>query len=484
MQSSQASDQEKLAAAYRELRTDPLGFVYFNYPWGVEGSALENEEGPDEWQTAELIAIGEHIKSGNTLPYQSATSSGHGIGKGTLCAWIVQWFMSCFPHNPQAVVTANTKTQLEKKTWRELAKWWHMSRNKTWFHWTATKYFFKGRPDSWFAVAQSWNKDNAEAFAGTHEESVLMIFDEASGIPQQIWDVAEGAMTTRNCFWFVFGNPTRNTGAFRECFGKNRHRWRTNKIDSRACKKAGKEKIRQWVEDYGEDSDFVRIRVRGEFPRSGSNQFISNEIMEAAQEREATGYSGSAKILGVDVARFGDNQSVLTIRQGYKVFPSDKYREKDTIQLAGLIAEKMDKEEPDATFIDATGIGWGVVDQLTHMGYRVFAVEVGQKADDPNQYFNKRIECWDRYREWLSEGGDVPADDKELFEDSIGPEYGFDNKMRLQLEKKEDMSSRGIASPDTAESIIMTFARRISPTVRDEELDDDEFERENSWMGR
>ena len=170
---------------------------------------------------------------------------------------------------------------------------------------------------------------------------MLVIYDESSAIPDIIWEVSEGAMTTPGAMRFAFGNPTRNTGKFRECFGKFKHRWLLWQIDSRDCRMTDKRKLDEWVDDYGEDSDFVKVRVRGEFPSASSMQFIPSDIVEAAQEREAKSYSHEPLIIGVDVARFGDDQSVICFRRGRDAMtiPWRKYRGLDTMQLAVRVAE-------------------------------------------------------------------------------------------------------------------------------------------------
>jgi hypothetical protein len=201
----------------------PLRFVMLVFPWGEPGP-LENYDGPDLWQTQTLLRIEQAIREGLPLGSPSirlAIASGHGIGKTALVAWLILWFISTRPR-PQIVVTANTKNQLTTKTWRELAKWKEMAAHGHWFEHTGTQLKLKAREATWFATAVPWSAANASAFAGTHEEHVLMIFDEASEIDRIIWETAEGAMTTPGAMWFCFGNPTVNTGRFRECWTRFR----------------------------------------------------------------------------------------------------------------------------------------------------------------------------------------------------------------------------------------------------------------------
>ncbi len=441
---------------------DPLGFVLFAFPWGEPGE-LKDETGPDEWQTQVLHDIGRELEAGSTLgALLIAVRSGHGIGKTALIAWLIIWFMSTRP-NPQIPVTANTKEQLTSKTWRELAKWSRLAINSHWFKWTATKFSHVDCPETWFASAIPWSKERSEAFAGTHEKYVLMVYDEGSAIDDVIWEVSEGAMTTDGAMWVVFGNPTRNTGRFFECFNKYRHRWKTYEIDSRKAKKANQDQIKKWAEDYGEDSDFFRVRVKGQAPRQGVVQFIPSDLVERAATGPITPdqYSFAPKVLGVDVARFGDDQSVILKRQGLCArFPVRKFRGVDTMRLASLVAEEIAAWKPDAVMVDVVGIGAGVVDRLRQLGHDVIEVNAGAAATDDKTYHNKRVEMWGKLRDWLKAGG-VIEDDAELKSDLTAPEYTFDAKERFVLESKDDLKARGMASPDSGDALALTFAENI-----------------------
>lgn len=447
---------------------DPEAFVRYAFPWGKAGTPLASETGPDVWQVEVMRDIKAAILAGADVQaaIQIAVASGHGVGKSGLVAWLILWFMSTRDF-PQVVVTANTKTQLTTKTWRELSKWHKLAINRDWFGWTATKFFHVLYPEVWFAAAIPWTEHNSEAFAGTHEKHVLVIFDEASAVADKIWEVTEGAMTTPGAMWLAFGNPTQNTGRFAQCFGKFKHRWIGKQIDSRTAKMANRAQILKWIDDYGEDHDFVRVRVRGVFPRAGSVQFIGLDIVAEAMKRKAMAYGQFAKVMGVDVARHGDDQSVSTRRQGNHIWPQRKYRIADLMQLADVIAGEIHEFKPDAVFIDATGMGWGVIDRLKQLnfGKLVFPVQVGEKATDESRYVNKRSELWGLGKEWLAGGGCLP-EDPELETDFTAPQYGYDVRMRLQIESKDDMKGRGLASPDCADSILLTFSSPIAPTTK------------------
>lgn len=444
---------------------DPLGYVLFVWDWGH--GDLEGEDGPDEWQRDVLRDIGEAMRTSETA-VRYAIASGHGIGKTALCAWIIHWFMATRP-GCAGDVTANTRDQLVNKTWRELAKWNKRAINGHWFEWTATAFRGIERPETWFINAQPWSKERSEAFAGRHERDVLMLFDEASAIDDAIWQVAQGAMTQKGALWFCPGNPTRNTGMFRECFGRNRHRWRTRQIDSRSAKMTNKQQIQEWIDDYGEDSDFVRVRVKGQFPRAGSMQFIPGDMVDVAMSRHPECFLWEPLILGVDVARYGDDQSVLAFRRGRDAcsIPWKRYRGIDTMTLASEVSRLADEHKVDAIFIDGVGIGAGVVDRLRQMKRgSVFDVQSGSKPtglffDEPIKVKNKRAEMWAQMRQWLKIGA-IP-DDNELEADLTGIEYGYDADNCIQLERKEDMKKRGLASPDAADALALTFAEPVAP---------------------
>lgn len=446
---------------------DPLGFVLYSFPWGKAGTRLADEHGPDEWQIKVMEELGAAVREGrnvaDALPVLLAVASGHGIGKTALISWIILWFISTREF-PQIVVTAGKKDQLTSKTWRELAKWTKLSINGHWFIWTSTKLEHALYPDMWYAHAIPWSKNAPENFAGTHEKHVLVLFDEASAIDDVIWEVTDGAMTTPGAMWVAFGNPTKNAGRFFDCFNKFRKLWRTFQIDSRTAKKANRRLLDMWVEMYGEDSDFVRVRVRGVFPRAGDLQFIASEDVRLAIDRKAANQSNYGKVLGVDIARHGMDQSVLVLRQGRKIVKIQKLRIPDTMQLAAVIAEKIVEWEPDSVFVDATGIGWGVVDRLHQLNFtQVIPVQVGERAFFPDRFYNRRAEIWYAMREWLRDGADIP-DDKELETDLTGIQYGFDGQNRWVLETKDDMKERGLDSPDTADALALTFHSPVAPT--------------------
>lgn len=454
---------ELIAEQMARFRFDPLGYVRWVFDWG-QGD-LAGEEGPDDWQAEVLREVGEAMRDSETS-VRFAVASGHGIGKTALTAWIIHWFIATRP-GCAGVVTANTADQLKNKTWRELSKWNGRAINSHWFEWTATSFKSVERPDTWFIAAQPWSKERSEAFAGLHEKDVLVLFDEASAIDDVIWEVAEGAMTEKGALWLALGNPTRNSGRFRECWGRFRNFWRLKQIDSRTAKRTNKAEIEQYRLLYGEDSDFFRVRVRGMWPRASSMQFIPGDLVDEAMSREPACHIFEPLIIGVDVARYGDDQSVIAFRRGRDActIPWKKYRGVDTMTLAAEIARLSDEHKADAIFVDGVGIGAGVVDRLRQLGRRVFDVQSGGKPtglffEEPIKVKNKRCEMWAQMKQWLRIGA-IP-DDNELEADLTGIEYGYDMDNALQLERVEDMKKRGLSSPDNATALALTFAEPVA----------------------
>jgi len=483
------------AAAYRGERVleaqllqcfcSPLRFVLLVFPWGEVGGPLEEHDGPDVWQTQTLLRIERAIREGLPLDSPSirlAISSGHGIGKTALVSWLTLWFISTRPR-PQIVVTANTQTQLTTKTWRELAKWQEMAVHGHWFEYTATQLKLRDRRTTWYATAVPWSSSNASAFAGTHDDHVLVIMDEASEIDSIIWETAEGAMTTAGAMWFAFGNPTDNTGRFRQCWTKFRRRWITRNIDSRTAKMANRRQLDEWIEDYGIDSDFVKVRILGMFPSAGSKQFIASNVVEMAQARSLKDNpqyvnprqvpNRIPKIMGVDVGSYGSARTVIAMRHGPHCLPKfSQFRDANHNVIAGHIAKLINEWNPDIVFIDATGYGHGVFLILQQMGFdQVVAIYWGDRSMtmEPLLYYNPRVEIWQRMAKWL-ESGSIPYEN-ELFEDLIGPELLYDIGMRMRLEPKEVMERRGLPSPDYGDALAMTFAQPV-PVKMDQSMDE------------
>lgn len=458
--------EEELIEFIQSFALDPLGYVLAAFPWG-EGE-LSKFDGPDQWQIEVLTEISEKLKEGAISveeAVQIAVASGHGIGKSALVAWIILWAIST-REDTKGVVTANTETQLKTKTWSELSKWHRLCINTEWFELTATALFStdKAHEKEWRIDQIAWSERNTEAFAGLHNQGkrILLIFDEASAIPDVIWEVSEGALTDSDTeiIWCCFGNPTRNIGRFRECFrgGKFAHRWWHKQIDSRTVKITNKAQIQKIIEDYGEDHDVTRVRVKGTFPTASSNALFGPDMIDAAMAKEYKPgmFDYAPVILGGDVARQGDDSSALARRQGQVVFPIRMMRIPDVTLVGAQFAVEMDEHHADACFVDATGgYGVGVIDAMRATGHDPIEVYFNGKSAS-SQYFNKRSEMFFKLAKWVEAGGALPYD-PGLKEELLAMTYTF-AKDKFRLCEKDDVKELIGRSPDKADAVALTFA--------------------------
>jgi hypothetical protein len=481
-----AKDEEALMARLwtKEIADNPLAFVMAAYPWGQKGTPLENHEGPRAWQREHLQEIADHMalqKRRMALDlapemWRSSVVSGRGPGKSALVAWKSHWMMST-ALGSTTIVTANTEPQLKTRTFAEITKWLTLAVNGHWFESTVLSV----KPAPWFAEllktqlkidtgyyysqGQLWSEENPDAFAGVHNpRGVQVIYDEASGIPKPIWNVTEGFFTepTLRRFWDVFSNGRRNSGAFFDCFNEDSKFWRKKQIDSRTVEGTDTALFERMIEQHGIDSDTVRVEVLGQFPKQGNRQFISNDLVRTAQTRAINPDHGAGMIMGVDVARYGDDSSVICFRQGRdaRSIAPIVFKQRDNMSLANEVATWIDRVKPDSVCIDA-GNGTGVIDRLREMKYRVTEVWFGGKSTS-KEWANKRTEMYANLRDWL--GGGAIDKDPALFRDLTAPEYDYFGKAKdaVMLESKESMKSRGLPSPDYGDALALTFASRVA----------------------
>jgi hypothetical protein len=316
---------------------------------------------------------------------------------------------------------------------------------------------------SWRADATPWSENNTEAFAGLHNEGkrIVLVFDEASKIADKVWEVAEGALTDEDTeiIWLAFGNPTQNSGRFRECFRRYRHLWVTRQIDSRTVEGTNKEYLAEFVATHGEDSDIVKVRVLGQFPSQSVKQFIGGDDVAAARGRtlKPEQYSFAPKILTLDNAWEGDDEGVIGLRQGLKFSILDTFAKNDNdIDIANKLARLQDETGATAVFIDA-GYGTGVYSAGKTLGRKNWYLVWFTAASGDPGCLNKRAEMWKLARDWIKEGGSIP-DDQVLCDDLTGPETVARLDGKIQLESKKDMKARGLPSPGRGDALALSFA--------------------------
>jgi len=462
----------EVAKQVSQFYADPLGFVMWAFDWNH--GDLEGFTGPDDWQVELLVSVGQQVIQNGfngvdpVDPIQEAIASGHGIGKSAFTAWIILWIMSTRPHC-KGVVTANTSDQLKTKTWGELGKWKARCITGHWFTYNNGKgnmnIYRDSAPETWRCDAQTCREENSESFAGLHSASStpFYIFDEASAVPDKIWEVAEGGKTDGEPMHFAFGNPTRNQGSFFECFNKQRHRWGNKHIDSRTAKMTNKKQIQKWLDDHGFDSDFFRVRVLGAFPKAGDMQFIPGDIVRAAMARRVAYSHRDPLICGVDVARGGEDNNMIQFRRGYDANSERVYRipgedTRDSMRLVSKLADIFDRHKPHIIFVDMGGMGGPIGDRLRQLGYPAIDVNFGENAIDEKKYKMRTAEMWWKMRQWLFEGGAIKSSNW-LETDLTNRLYDHNDKSQLLLESKKMMKKRGLASPDWADALCLTFAQ-------------------------
>lgn len=461
------ADDDRLIELAAQCRFDPDAWSLLAWDWG--NGALANVQGPRDWQRKINQMIRDHLSDPASRydPLWISVASGHGIGKSAEMGMISNWAMSCWS-DAMLVMTANTDTQMRTKTAPEVGKWFRSSITSQWFDIQATsiKARDKERADKWRLDFIPWSEHNTEAFAGLHnlEKIIVLMFDEASKIHDKVWEVAEGAMTDENTIiiWIVFGNPTRNSGRFRECFRRFKHRWRHLQVDSRTVEGTNKKLIARWAKDHGEDSDFFKIRVRGQFPAQSAMQYISADDVDLARKRHLRPeqYSFAPVIIGVDPAWTGDDKLEIMLRQGlYTKSLASLPRNDNDVEVANLIARLEDEYRADAVFVDA-GYGTGIVSAGQVMGRTWRLIWFSGKTIDPG-FLNKRAEMWGGMKACIKAGMAIDPADEDLYQDLIGPETCPRLDGKIQLESKEDMKLRGLPSPNKGDALALTFAEPV-----------------------
>ena len=483
----------------KSCQQDPLRFVLVMFPWNSDRNLQQVrlpekyrarypncEWGPDVWACEFLDELGAEIRARGfdmraaVDPIRFATASGHGIGKTAITAWLILFIMSCYSY-AKGTVTAGTADQLRTKTWAELGKWHDRLLCKHWFTYRTGKGSMSLRsnekPTEWFVNGLTCRKEDAQSFAGQHNPNSVSfyVFDESSQIDQEVFNVREGGLTDGMPMTFDFGNPTENTGPFFErCRGKLRGRHIVRQIDSRDVQITNKSIIAEWVEDYGEDSDFVKVRVRGEFPSAGFKQFISTESVERAVELAMVEDLTAPVVLGVDVARFGDNDSVIFIRCGRdgRSWQYRKFSGYDTVRLTAEVSLAVEEfrdlgRDVARIFVDGAGIGGAVVDNLRSNRFDVTDVNFGSKPLNPMMYRNRGDECWGRMERALARGQLFLPDDERLQRELTQRLYDHTPKGQIALESKRSMHEmRRVGSPDVADALALTYAEDVAHTMR------------------
>lgn len=461
------------------LEDRPYDFVMTMFPWGEPGTELAERSGPEKWQErvlrdlqSAMLSASNHNERGAWIgkALQVAIKSGKNVGKTALLSWIIWWAFST-QVNTKGRATANTEKQLSAILWTELQKWFRLFLGAQFFNVTATRIYandpkYRGE---WHFDAMPWSADNPDAWSGLHNQDgrVLMVFDEASGIDDAIWERADGATreARTQVIWVATSNPTKNSGRFYECFNKFASMWMTFTVDSREVSLTNHEAIEEAIALWGVDDDYTKVSFLGEFPSSSFSQLIPAETIRFCQTCEVQSTPWEPLILGVDPARYGDNESVAYFRRGRdaRTLPPERRRGLSGPECADWVANLIKTHAPDAVFFDEGGLGGPILDILKRMGFSVTGVSFGGTAGstpDGQQVANKRAEMYVLLRNWMRNGGCISSLDL-LETQLLSIDYHINEKVKntpLQLMSKEDMRRLQRPSPDIADALALTFA--------------------------
>lgn len=464
--------------------------------WLTRYAALAGEEGPvqfvrevfgaepDEWQREVLEDIGRGER-------RISIRSCHGVGKTCLLAWLV-WYMLLTRYPQKTVATAPTQGQLFDGLFSEVMLWHARLPEpmQALFTVKSNRIELKAHPAGSFFTCRTARAEQPEALQGIHSHNVLIIGDEASGIPEAIFEAGSGSMSGNPelgefAVTVLAGNPVRTTGFFFESHHRTAHMWRTYHVCAAVADwpsgipsgRPGADYVEEQAVLYGLESNAYRIRVLGEFPKGDDDQVIPYHSIISASEREIKTMPNLPCVWGVDVARFGSAKNALVVRNKRRVLEADYWEGVDLMQTAGKIKHKWDNtlpgDRPYVILIDVVGLGGGVVDRLLELKLPVRGINVAETGDVDPRFDRLRSELWWRAREWLL-GLDVaiepPPKDCDPKKDPVtrmiselaAPKYKIMSSGRIHVESKDEMRKRGVASPDIADALVLTFAEDVS----------------------
>ena len=379
-------------------------------------------------------------------------------------------------------VTAPTSHQLQDILWSELATW-HRKMPKELqdlFELTATRFYLKGQPDTAFAVPRVSRPEKPEAFQGFHSDNMLFIVDEASGVDEVIFEVGQGAMSTKGAKTLMVGNPTRTNGYFFDAFNQQRSNWWTKRVSCEESTRVDPSFIKEMASKYGADSAIYAVRVLGDFPEQSDDAIISLSLCEAAIRRDVEPLMGQPT-WGLDVARFGDDQTALAKRQrNVMLEPVKSWRNKSVTQVAGIVIDEYlqtpSSERPAKILIDSIGVGSGVVDILQDEDLPAIGINVAESPSVRARYMRLRDELWFKGREWLEARDCKMVDDPDLIGELTAPRYAMTASGKIQVEPKDKTKQRLGGSPDLADAFLLTFASPDHRVSEDHYYETDYYE--------
>jgi hypothetical protein len=426
-------------------RNDPVKFV--KEVLGVE---------PDEWQQDFLNAVA-------TGERKISIRSGHGVGKSTTASWAMLWFLlTRYP--VKVVVTAPTSAQLYDALFAELKRWVKELPKpvQELLDVKQERIELKASATEAFISARTSRAEQPEALQGVHSDNVMLVADEASGVPEAVFEAAAGSMSGHNALTILLGNPVRSSGFFFDTHNRLKDEWWTKRVSCVDSKRVSTEYVNDMKSRYGEESNAFRIRVLGEFPRSDDDTIIPMDLLESAKHRDTRAYEDAPIVWGLDVARFGSDSSVLCKRQSNVVHTLERWRNLDLMQLTGAVVSQYEacdhKNRPTEILVDSIGLGAGVVDRLRELNLPARGINVSESPAMGGTYLNLRAELWHKAKAWLEKRDCKIPNNEDLIGELATVRYTFTSNGKIKIESKDDIRRRGLKSPDMADAFVLTFA--------------------------
>jgi len=410
---------------------------------------------PDPWQIEFLEAISRGER-------KISVRSGHGVGKSTVASWAMIWYM--LTRGPaKIVVTAPTSSQLYDALFAELKRWVKELPN-AWgdrLEVKTDRIEMRAAPQESFISARTSRAEQPEALQGVHSDHVMLVADEASGIPESVFEAAAGSMSGHNAVTILLGNPTKSSGFFFDTHNRLKDEWWTRRVSCYDSKRVSDAYIKDMASRYGEESNAFRVRVLGEFPRTDDDTLIGVELVDSAFHRDVD-TTDTQTVWGLDVARFGTDATALAKRKGNAVTEIRKWRGLDLMQTTGAVVAEYEAMKPEdrpvEILVDSIGLGAGVVDRLRELNLPARGINVAESPAMGTIYVNLRAELWGKMKAWLEKRDCKLPKDESLLAELVSPRYSFNSNGKMKLESKDEMRKRGIGSPDMADALALTFA--------------------------
>ena len=428
-----------------EYRDDPVKFVR---------EVLGATPLPYQAEFLQAIADGERKMS---------VRSGHGTGKSTSASWAMLWYVLLrFPN--KVVVTAPTSGQLFDALFAELKRWINElpPQLKPMLTVKSDRVELAAAPSEAFISARTSRAETPEALAGVHSENVLLVVDEASGVPEKVFEAAAGSMSGHAATTILLSNPTRSSGTFFESQTRLSGSYWTRRWSCVDSPLVSDEFVDEMRLRYGEESNAFRIRVLGEFPLADDDTIIPFHLVEAATQRDIELDEDAQAVWGLDVARFGSDKTVLAKRQGNVITEVNGWQGLDLMQTVGRVKAEYDglpsHLRPREIMVDVIGMGGGVVDRLRELNVPVRGINVAESPSMGDTYTNLRAELWFRMRGWLEQRGAKLPKNEQLIAELTSIRYSFASSGKMKAEGKDDMRKRGLSSPDYADAVCLTLA--------------------------